>query len=270
VAILFLPNPYANAQETPPLPLDRPVPDVTLAGKEVPPEEGQPAEVEFTPPLPLDRPSPEPPPQEDADAEPDNDGGNAPQSDPEMRAYQAACPGLLSGRIVAEAQPPISDGICGIRSPLIVSAVVVNGGRVELTGAPVLNCRMAEELAEWANTLDAYSRAALGSGLAQILTGTAYQCRARNNQSGGPYSEHAFGNAIDITGVVLENGTRLALPEGWVPAEDGAGRFLRFAHDAACGQFTTVLGPETNALHRDHLHLDLGCHGQSCTYLLCE
>ncbi|MBA4782458.1 MAG: extensin family protein [Rhizobiales bacterium] len=34
-------------------------------------------------------------------------------------------------------------------------------------------------------------------------------------------------------------------------------------------RFTTVSGPDVNAQHRDHLHLDLGCHGASCTALIC-
>jgi hypothetical protein len=34
-------------------------------------------------------------------------------------------------------------------------------------------------------------------------------------------------------------------------------QFLRHIHDAACGIFTTVLGPEANAAHHDHFHLDL-------------
>lgn len=34
-------------------------------------------------------------------------------------------------------------------------------------------------------------------------------------------------------------------------------RFLKGAHTAACGVFTTVLGPEANNAHKDHFHLDL-------------
>jgi len=33
--------------------------------------------------------------------------------------------------------------------------------------------------------------------------------------------------------------------------------FLRKVHESACGIFTTVLGPEANEAHRNHLHLDL-------------
>jgi hypothetical protein len=35
------------------------------------------------------------------------------------------------------------------------------------------------------------------------------------------------------------------------------GRFLREIHEAACGTFGTVLGPEANEAHRDHFHLDM-------------
>lgn len=34
-------------------------------------------------------------------------------------------------------------------------------------------------------------------------------------------------------------------------------KFLRRIHKAACGWFSTVLGPEANEEHRNHLHLDL-------------
>ena len=33
--------------------------------------------------------------------------------------------------------------------------------------------------------------------------------------------------------------------------------FLRAVHDEACGEFHTVLGPNADANHRDHIHLDL-------------
>ena len=34
-------------------------------------------------------------------------------------------------------------------------------------------------------------------------------------------------------------------------------KFLRHVHRGACDEFTTVLGPEANDVHRTHLHLDL-------------
>ena len=38
---------------------------------------------------------------------------------------------------------------------------------------------------------------------------------------------------------------------------DGRAHFLRQAWQGACSAFTTVLGPEANRAHRNHLHVDL-------------
>jgi hypothetical protein len=50
-------------------------------------------------------------------------------------------------------------------------------------------------------------------------------------------------------------------PESKAPAPDPLtlpqAKFLRRVHQGACGEFTTVLGPEANDIHRTHLHLDL-------------
>jgi hypothetical protein len=34
--------------------------------------------------------------------------------------------------------------------------------------------------------------------------------------------------------------------------------FLRRVRDAACDSFNVTLGPDYNAAHRDHFHLDMG------------
>ena len=39
---------------------------------------------------------------------------------------------------------------------------------------------------------------------------------------------------------------------------------------SACGYFTTVLGPGANAAHAEHYHFDLGLHGKSGNYRICE
>ena len=75
---------------------------------------------------------------------------------------------------------------------------------------------------------------------------------------------------MDVTGFKLEDGRTVTVAGDWTDALSSEGRLLRYAHDAACSQFTTVLGPEANALHHDHFHVDLGCHGKTCTSRLCE
>lgn len=43
-------------------------------------------------------------------------------------------------------------------------------------------------------------------------------------------------------------------------------RFLERIHKSACGPFATVLGPDANEDHRDHLHLDLAQRRNDSTY----
>ncbi|HZW14810.1 MAG TPA: extensin family protein [Brevundimonas sp.] len=38
--------------------------------------------------------------------------------------------------------------------------------------------------------------------------------------------------------------------------DDAEAHFLRRIRDDACGIFGTVLSPDYNAVHRDHLHLE--------------
>ena len=212
-------------------------------------------------------------PVEPAPVEPEPEAIAAPEPEPEPapeRVYQVACPAVLAGLVEAEMAPPLSEGICGEQSPLIVTGVLVRGRMVPLSSPVTTNCQMASALPDWAETVDGYATGMLESPLAAINTGTSYMCRNRNNAENGFTSEHGFANAVDVTGFTLEDGRSIAVEGNWLPATDPEGRLLRLAHDAACGDFTTVLGPEANAEHEDHLHLDLGCHGASCTARVCE
>jgi hypothetical protein len=48
-----------------------------------------------------------------------------------------------------------------------------------------------------------------------------------------------------------------SVPSGVDPEALAESKFLRLAHDGGCKEFSTVLGPEANDVHRTHLHLDL-------------
>ena len=71
----------------------------------------------------------------------------------------------------------------------------------------------------------------------------------------GLWSEHARANAVDIAGFRLEDGRRISVAADWNDRGD-KGRFLRDVRDGACRLFSTVLSPDYNRAHRDHLHLD--------------
>lgn len=92
-----------------------------------------------------------------------------------------------------------------------------------------------------------------------------YACRAVRTAAGegGRRSQHATANAIDIAAITLADGRETVLARDWGEAGGTGPRALlwRDAHEGACGIFRTVLGPEYNALHRDHFHLDMGRFG---------
>jgi hypothetical protein len=146
----------------------------------------------------------------------------------------------------------------------------VNGHQVSLSSPATTNCAMAGALADWVGDVDAYARAALNAPVKTLNTGTSMMCRNRNGGDEGFVSEHGFANALDVVGFTLADGRSIAVESDWMPVSTPEAKLLRQAHGAACGLFTTVLGPDANAEHEDHLHLDLGCHGQSCMAQICE
>jgi hypothetical protein len=205
---------------------------------------------------------------EPAEASPEPAGPVPPASPP--RIYQTACPAVMTGEVVGVALPPISDGLCVVASPLSITALRANGREIALTSPVTLDCGMASQLPKWAAGLDSWLMATQDTRLAAITTGTSYMCRGVNNAAGGNLSFHAFGNALDVSGFSLEDGRQIDVLTAWPDDAAAGSKIVRHAHQTACGLFMTVLGPEANALHADHLHLDLGCHGKSCVARICE
>lgn len=235
-----------SAAETGTVPLPRQRPDPKVEAEPVQQEKAAPVKAE------------EPPP-----AEPAEEPGPP-------RIYQSACPAVLLGQVEAKILPPIEDNQCREQSPLAVTGVLANGRMIPLSGEAVLNCGMATALPAWAAAVDSYLLARENTRIESIIVATSYMCRTRNHAEGADVSEHGFANALDVIGFRLADGRTVTLSDGWTDALSPEGRLLRFAHDSGCASFTTTLGPEANALHADHLHLDLGCHGKTCTARLCE
>lgn len=186
------------------------------------------------------------------------------------RDYQVACPAVLNGEVVASTLPPIHENMCGLQSPLSLEAVMANGRQVPLNAPVTTDCGMATALPGWVADIDRWLMATENTRIASVNVGTHYACRNVNNAREGNMSFHAFGDALDLIGFTLEDERTITVETAWPGTVEQGSRIIRFAHDAACTHFTTVLGPEANALHHDHLHLDLGCHGQRCTARLCE
>ena len=135
-------------------------------------------------------------------------------------------------------------------------------GTVKLTdiGTPVTNlgaltCPLAASFAAWTRyALQPAARIAFGQPVVKVETMGTYACRTVAGSS--RLSEHARANAVDVGGVVLADGRRITVKAGWTGAEDEQ-RFLRLIRASACRRFGSVLSPDYNAAHADHLHLDM-------------
>ncbi|WP_424983912.1 extensin family protein [Maritalea sp. S77] len=211
--------------------------------------------------------APVPPPRPAQLAEVEDPTTSKPE--PKQPVYQAACPALMSDDVDAKIIPPTEHDGCGTQSPYQLNSIKVSGRDIKLATPATVNCAMATAFIDWVKRVDQLSRITHDAGIKSISTGTSYMCRRRNNAKTGKISEHGFANAIDLTGFVLTNGEQVQLPEAWQAGREDQ-KLIRQSHKLGCEIFTTVLGPEANALHKDHLHLDMGCHGKSCTYKICD
>ena len=123
----------------------------------------------------------------------------------------------------------------------------------------MVNCEVASTLAAFMrDVVDPLARQKLGGSVTDIRVAASYDCRSRNNVPGAKMSEHAKGNAIDISAFKVKG--------EWivVGGKNGLAQnaFLKEVRKAACGPFTTVLGPGSDAYHSDHFHLDLAQRGK--------
>ncbi len=139
-------------------------------------------------------------------------------------------------------------------------------GSVQLLdiGTPVTNlgamtCPLARSFAQWTReSVQHAARAWLAAPVVRIESFGTYSCRSVNGQSGGRLSEHGMANAVDISAFILADGRRITVLDGWNGRDADARNFLRAVHQAGCRRFNIGLGPDANALHRDHFHFDLG------------
>jgi hypothetical protein len=143
---------------------------------------------------------------------------------------------------------------CGVEEPVRITSVA----GVALSQAATMDCPTAIALRDWVTDAVVPSIGTRGGGVARLNVAGHYACRPRNNQKGARISEHGRGRAIDISGLVLKNGTVISVLKHW--RDRTAGPILQDLHRAACGTFGTVLGPNSDRFHRDHFHFDTARH----------
>ncbi len=160
--------------------------------------------------------------------------------------------------------------VCGVRDIKGVNAARINGPRgcgiarpvkitqvagISLTRELTVNCKTARQFDSWVKRSVKPIIGRQGGGLEAVQIIGGYSCRTRNSKRGAKLSEHAKGNAVDVAGFKLRDGTIYSVKRNW---RRGRGRVaLHKIHKSACGPFGTVLGPNSDSHHQDHFHLDV-------------
>jgi hypothetical protein len=156
----------------------------------------------------------------------------------------------------------VNYGKCHVENPVNLRSVSVKQNTINLPEAPLLNCKFALQFSKWLSESGApILSAQLDSPVERISTGPGFECRGRNGDGSAKVSEHGYGNAVDISTFRLRNGKTLHV---------GDSTLLPGVRASACGYFTTVLGPGANAAHASHFHFDMGVHGKSGNYRICQ
>lgn len=130
---------------------------------------------------------------------------------------------------------------------------------VPVTNLGAMRCGLAKTFAAWIRYgAQPAARQILGSELVRVESMGSYACR--NVVGGGDrparLSGHAIANAADIGAFVLADGRRISVLAGWVSADPRERDFLLTVRRSACRRFGTVLSPDYNAVHANHLHLE--------------
>lgn len=141
----------------------------------------------------------------------------------------------------------------------VSGAVQLTDIGVPVTGLKAMRCGLARTFAAWTRYgIAPAARQILGSDLVRVETFGTYACRNTVGTAAAytRLSGHAIANAVDVSGFVLADGRRITIQRDWNSADDDTRRFLRVIHASACKRFGTVLSPDYNAAHYNHLHLE--------------
>jgi hypothetical protein len=194
----------------------------------------------------------------------------AQQTDLTRDDYEDCLAELMAAEVEFDPLGDVALEECRLEGAVKLRSVATVFGSVSISGDPTLLCSFARQFAGWVGDVGApLTLAYTRQRLALVETGPGFICRTRYDRPDDVLSEHAKGNAIDIASFVLADRTRI--PVRNEPSDSAMSRnLIRTLRTTACGYFTTILGPGSNASHADHLHFDLGLHGKTGNYRICE
>ncbi|MCK6589527.1 MAG: extensin family protein [Polyangiaceae bacterium] len=162
-------------------------------------------------------------------------------------------------RALRDREKPDHKG-CGIPH-----GVILTKGPTGITyaGPLMIDCSLALALPSIEKVIQEEAVKHLGEPITRITTLGSYSCRSVRGWK-ERISQHAIGNALDMAAFSTKGGVKASVMRDYeMGVESPAkprGRFLRAIYRRLWseGDVARVLGPEWDAAHRDHFHLDRG------------
>ena len=145
---------------------------------------------------------------------------------------------------------------------VVTNAVLLGATPVRTSPArPMMSCPLAAGFVLWSRySVEPAAREMLGAELRQVDHYGVYACRRVDGQPEGRPSAHARAEALDVGAFRFSNGKRVSVEADW-PKDSVESQFLHRVRQDACRVFGTVLSPDYNAAHADHLHFDQQVRG---------
>ena len=141
----------------------------------------------------------------------------------------------------------------------VIGAVQLIDVGLPVTGIKGMRCGLARAFIGWARSgVAPAAHQILGSDVVKIETMGTYACRNTVGTAAAytRLSGHATANAVDISGFVLADGRRITIQQDWRSTDPAVFDVLRTIRASACKRFGTVLSPDYNAAHYNHLHFE--------------
>lgn len=134
-------------------------------------------------------------------------------------------------------------------------------GVARLQRPAIVTCPLAATLVLLdRQVLQPAARQLYGTAVKRIDHVGSYACRNVYGRAQAPLSRHARAQAIDLTGFLLADGRMVRVGADW-HGHGRAAAFLHRVHNRACEVAGLLLGPDYNAEHRSHFHLEAGGWG---------
>lgn len=172
-----------------------------------------------------------------------------------LEKEEKACQDALAAAGVAFTRLPAirASGGCGFDRAVVVKTSLASWKAPEVLP---MACDLAARLHLWErHVVIPAAEKHLGSPVVEVEAFGSFQCRRVSGAE--RLSEHAFARAVDIAAFKLADGRRISVLDHY-HSKSPRGDFLREIHGRACDLFDVTLGPDYNAEHKNHFHLDVG------------